>query len=424
MTFLPKIRIKLSLNKEDIVVLLFLTIMVFQLTELRHIWGIQSVGRLINLTMLGVLALVGLASIFAIRYSVQIWFFYIIPALLVFTGMFINIAFNVLKNTQLISYFGLLLPWAAFLIAPFFYKLKLLNTARLWNCFYYFLLVSIVLSLGEYFLILGGYLVPSQLILDNGIFLSGRFTLFHMLEDESPHQRFYSSFAEPGTLAMYLLPAIAYSIFNKKYIGLILFLVAFYFTGSLGGIFGLIMLILIIPFFLVSPKYILIAFLGFCVIGSITYGLIGEELSMQYENKDESRTTREESLNKSLVNLSTAILIYPLGMPLSSTTGEAENNSLYFGSNFTPGYMYVLGGIFSCFGYILCLLVSLSVSGLSMLKKSLLTEEKIIFISIIVLFPFIFQRQTVWDSAIFAFLFAPALFKFFDAKKKIQFITS
>jgi hypothetical protein len=51
---------------------------------------------------------------------------------------------------------------------------------------------------------------------------------------------------------------------------------------------------------------------------------------------------------------------------------------------------------------------------------TLKTEEKIIFSSLIVLFPFVIQRPVVWDSALFAFLFAPAIIQALLTIKKVS----
>jgi hypothetical protein len=49
-------------------------------------------------------------------------------------------------------------------------------------------------------------------------------------------------------------------------------------------------------------------------------------------------------------------------------------------------------------------------------------EEKVVFCSLIVLFPFIFQREALWDSGIFAFLFAPSIIRFLQKGGNVSMI--
>lgn len=415
---------KFSIKQSNLVLVLFWIVIIFQFTELRYIWSVEPIGRLLNLSMLAIFSLIGVVSILTYRFNSKIWIFYIIPGLCIFIGMVFNISVNSLRNIKLMSFFGLALPWASFIIAPFLYKMGAIDIKRIWKHFYYFMLVIIIISLLEYFLVFAGIYPLRQLHLANGLFLAGRFTIFHMIDDPlstdygDVHYQFYACFAEAGTLAMVLLPAITYAILYKKYIGLLLFLVALNYSAGFGGFIGLLMLVALLPLFSIGKKYILGALVIFVFLTSMVYIFLGEDLAQRYEDKQQSRITREESFSNTISKLPVAILNYPLGFDLETSTGAAERNDIYSGSNFMPGYAFVLGGFLAFAGYLVVVFTSLWAAIVSVLRKKLTKEDKVIFLSIIILFPFIFQRSTVWDSAIFAFLFSPAILRLLDIDNK------
>jgi len=381
-------------------------------------WGIEGLSKVTNIIILVLLSIGSITTFLIAKFDKKVWVFYIIPGLLIFFGMSLNIGINVVQNPALSGYFGLVIPWATFLMVPFFMKAGMVDIRRLWQLYYYFMIASIILALAEYFLVLFANYPLHILKIPNGVFLTGRFALFHMLEDETPHERFYAAFGEPGTLAMYLLPAIAYAFFYKRFFGLLVFLVALYFTKSLGGMIGLVMLIILLPFFYLSKRQLLKIFLLVSILVTLATAFLGKELLTEYEDRGNSRATREDNLNNIISNLSTAIISYPLGFPLAETTESSEMNKLYFGSSFTPGFAFITGGILAFIGYVFFLLVSLYIGAMSFAKPHLTIEEKTVFLSILVLFPFIFQRMTIWDSAMFAFLFSPPIIKFLSKTKQ------
>ncbi|MCW3118962.1 MAG: hypothetical protein JWM28_3044, partial [Chitinophagaceae bacterium] len=399
-------------QKTHLVPVLFWMTIIFQFSVFKDMWGIAGLSRIANIGLLILLSILCITSLLSNKFDKRVWAFYLIPGFLVFFGMMVNIGYNVIVDTALASYFGLVLPWATFLMVPFLIKAGLINAKSLWKQFYFFMVTALLLALTEYFLVLFANYPLRLLTIPNGVFLTGRFALFHMLEDATPHERFYACFGEPGTLAMYLLPAIAYAFFYKRYFGMILFLVALYFTKSLGGMIGLVMLIVTLPFFYFSKKQLVKSFTVVAVLATLAIVFVGQNLKGQYDDRDDSKATREDNLRGAITNLSTAIVSYPFGLPLAESTEKSERNSLYFGSNFTLGYAFITGGIAAFLGYTFFLLVSLGVSIISISGKNLTNEQKTVFLSIIVLFPFIFQRMTVWDSSMFAFLFSPMIIQF------------
>lgn len=391
----------------------------FQLTELKSIWGISDLGRIINLLMLSFFLIIGFISFFKISYTKDAWLTIIIPSFLVVFGMLFNITKNVFTNTSLLSYYGLILPWGALLASPVLVKFGYIKVDVLWKHFYYFMIISISLSLLEYLFVFSSLYSIKSITIPNGVFLIGKFTLFHMLEDESPHERFYASFSEPGTLAMYLLPVILYSLLNKKYISLIVFLIAFYFTYSLGGYISLIILFFIFVY-IKTKKTNRLLFLTLAAAMITLVGLfVADTLKQQYEEKGESADTRKRSVSQTFVNLSDAIISYPLGFNLKNTTYEYERDSLYFGSNFSIGYSYVLGGILAFVGYLWVVIFSFlyAIKNILLIDNDKYKHKYLIGVSILVLIPFIVQRTTIWDSVLFALLFSGVLVEYFNTKR-------
>jgi hypothetical protein len=230
------------------------SIIVFQLTALKYIWSIENISTQVNLIMLSLLMPLAIYSLVNLKFSLKVWKFYLIPGILVLFFQNVNIIRNIFSNIQIYKYFGLTLPWIVFLVIPVFMKKGFIKSKKLWKQYYYFILIANIFSLIEYFLVFIGKYKLRMLEIPNGTFLSGKFTLFHMLEDGTSHERYYSCFMEPGDLAMYMLPAIAYAFYYKKYISLFIFVTALFFTKSLGGLIGLTLMVIILPLFFQSSK--------------------------------------------------------------------------------------------------------------------------------------------------------------------------
>jgi hypothetical protein len=409
-------------NKNIIGLTLFWLTAIFQLTELKFIWGIESISRFSNIFLLLFFLVIAFVSVVKNKLSLRVWFI-VGPSFLVCVAMLFNIGKNVLFNPNLASYFGLVLPWAALSASIFLVRMKILDPILLWRHFYYFMLFSIIFSLIEYCFVFLNIYPLRQLITPNGKFLTGKFTLFHMLEDETPHFRFYSSFAEPGTLSMYLLPAIIYSVYFKKYFSIIIFAIAFFFTYSLGGYISLIIMLIVFGFSVLGFRRIKLFILISGILSILFSLLIYNNLKDEYEQKGESAGVREKSFVSIFSNFSTIVYENPLGYELQEKTSDYEKENNNLGSNFTPAYAYMLGGVVAFLGYIIVILVSLSSSILFIMKSAGFVSysfRHVASISIIVLFPYIFQRMTIWDSTIFALLFFPVMLKYWELPASIS----
>ena len=111
---------------------------------------------------------------------------------------------------------------------------------------------------------------------------------------------------------------------------------------------------------------------------------------------------------------------YPLGLPRFENSDEALDNGLHSGFNFSIGTSFISGGIISMTGYIIVLYRSMSYAINSLLVRDNYGFEQVVSVSLICLFPFIFQRPTIWESGLFSLLFAPYLIRYLSQDYKID----
>jgi len=147
------------------------------------------------------------------------------------------------------------------------------------------------------------------------------------------------------------------------------------------------------------------------VIGIFLYSGIDNFLNQFYDDKGLSADVREDNLINGIKSIPTLIIKNPFGLTLNSKTSDNEKNVFYVGTNFLPITYLQQGGVFSFIGIILLLYFSIYDSYRMLFNDKLSKLYRVLSITLICYFPFIFQRMTVWDSVIFAFLFLPILFK-------------
>lgn len=398
------------------VVFLFITLF-FQATVLKNIWSFETVSRIVNFAALLFLNLYFIVGFSRLRFSVKVWTFYFIPGLLVYLGMMLNIAINVYADSSNISFWGLTLPWCAYLSVPMFMKSNYYFDEKLWKYYFNFLIISTLLALIEFFLVFGiSGTVPLSLVETNGgLFKAGYFGIFYPVLD-GVHFRFYSIFLEPGTLAMFLIPAIAYAYFYKNFIALVIMVVAVGFTLSLGAFVSLITL----PFFiyLIALRSVIsIQTLAIIVIVAIASTQIGY-FQDAYANKGGSRETRTDNIKKGIQAIPEMVIVVPLGAEFSDSEQRGEYISAASFTTFMPLQKFVFGGVFSFVGYLGVVTLSVLVTTISLFRKDLLTYEKVVFASMLPLASFLIQRTTVWESALFALLFAPSIIRYLDGKSQ------
>lgn len=391
----------------------------FQLTLLKYIWSLEKISRISNLLCLGIVTLFGVYALLGVKYPKRLWKMYLFPALLIYIGMMINISINVMVSQDMLSQYGRTLPWATFLIIPYLCKNGLINSYKLWKYSYYIMLCFSILGLIEYYSIYYKENETDLLVTPFRVYLGGKFSVI-MLSGGFPGNRLYSFFIEPGTYAMILLPFIIYSYLNKKYIGLGVFLIALYFTHSLGGLIGLTMVAVLLFYYENMSKFGFLATFFIMMLGIVvSFPYVAENLGTQYKNKGYSATQREQNIEKGIENLPKMIYNYPLGIRIQRSTDIVVEDELYSGSNFIPINYLQTGGIFSFVGYITIVIMSLYIAMEILFHKSIQSNDYItVALSIIVMFPFLVQRSTIWESSMFSLLFAPVIIKIILSPRK------
>jgi hypothetical protein len=398
------------MKKNTTIFYLFIIAFVFQITMLKFIWNLETISRIINTFYLLTVLFIFIYAIFK-EYKVKVWKYYLFPGVLIFSGLVINILISSLSDFTVLAQLGSAIPWLLVLVIPYFMDYKKVNFNYFWELSYQIIVTFVFLGLIDYYIIFINGNVSKYLETPYGDFIGGSFSILHMLLDGSPHFRFYSFFAEPGTLAMVLLPFIAYSILKKFYFGFLVLLTGFILSFSLGGYLSLLILLFLLFLHKSKKNNILVTSFFISIISLFTYFYVSNELVQMYENKGNSANIRENNFSNSITKIPSLIINYPFGIPLSNSTSEMEKDTNYTGSNFIPNNYLQSGGVLSFTGYLLFLIFStkMSLKILFSKNKNYSIENVVVAISIISILPFLFQRTTIWESSIFAFLFAPVL---------------
>lgn len=401
-------------KKNKILSVLFFATLIFQTTALRFLFSIENISRISNILILAIWIMYSINSISKDLYSKKVWYYYLIPGIMITLGMLINFTISVSGNLKLIGAYGLTIPWFAYLAIPGLMNSRVINTKILWRYYYYFMLWINIFGLSEYYLLFAGIMEMRELSTPYAVYLAGYSSLLYLLGDGVAYYRYYGCFLEPGTTSMYLLPAIAYAYYQKKYLGIAVFSVALYLTDSLGGFISFVLLIIVFIYTYVGDitrNRILIPMIISLLIGSLAWFIVGDFLMTKYIGKNLSAEVRVDNVTSTISNFPELIINNITGLRLRGSTGEYLKSKNYYGSNFIVGSYLNYGGALGLFGYISVLWMSFSLSFKSIQLKRLSNESKIVFSSLIVIIPFIVQRTTIWESALFAFLFAPTLIR-------------
>jgi hypothetical protein len=385
--------------------ILFWAVIAFQISVLPDTLGVGLMARAANSLAL-VLFFVCSISVLASQVSERVFVLYCLPVLLIIVGYLTNILRS--ANLEALSYLGLLIPWFAALSVPF---TKGFDAERYWRLFHGFMLVASVIALLEYVAVFWGFLQPSILETKRGEFLKGVLTIFLGLEDGTPYNRMYGVFAEPGTFAMYLLPALAYALVHRKVLPAVLFLACMLLTVSLGGYLGIVLVaVAFIQWEARRRGVVASLFVTFAAVITVAcaFGTVYAFFADAYLNKGESAEVRESNLGLFCRHFLDIVFEDPLGMKLhgDSLTELAQSDRLYVGSNFTVGNALVIGGVTSFIGYVVFLLVNTVCWLRATVRRSHSTVMECVCISFPALLSFIVQRTTIFDSALYAFLFA------------------
>ena len=389
--------------------ILFILSIVFPWAMLKHIWGIYEYSKFINTLLLLLFIFFSYYAHSNLSINKKFWQKYIFPSFLVFIGLLINLSNSVFGDFNNISLIGMLIPWAINIGIPYFIVRSKVYPNKLWKIMNIFLTIIITLGLYDYYDI---YILGNGVQIETpyGSFIAGNFSILYDLGAGIPHFRFYSIFQEPGSLAMFVIPFIVYSIFYKKYFSILIYLTAIFLSSSLGGYISLVLTFFLIYFKNLNIKKILLFVI---VIPLIFIFKPYEFIINEYNTKNDSATIREDNFIEGIKNIPTLIFNRPFGLKYSTSTDENLKNKLYVGSNFMVIDYLQKGGILSFLGYLMILFYSLSDSlRIFYNKYSSNPLYLIIAISLISTFPFIVQRTTIWESVLFGWLYLPVLYNY------------
>ena len=400
-------------SPSKLLLLMLLSIMVFQTTALKHIWELEAQARLLNVILLLAFSVYFLYGLITLRVELKLWVFYLFPGLLVFSGMLLNIGRNSISDPGNLSLLGLLIPWGAYLCVPKWMKKDSHFDISLWPIYYYFMLFCVVTSLYEYSQLFFGSGVPIRMVeTSGGTFGAGMFSLFFVTLSGSVEFRNYSAFLEPGAFGVFLIPVIAWAFLQKRYIGLALLLFGAYTAQSLGVYISLCLLV--ISMYISLNKRVLsfptaLLFLAILVVlTQLDY------FQRVYEQKGQSREIRVENIVEGVTELPTLLMEVPFGFKFDSTrlgTQEEGDASSKF-STIMPIYYFGIGGVLSFLGYLFIVMQSVFIYVMAIPKREFLIEEKAVIVCFPPMAALLVQRTTVWESAIFAFLFAPTIIRY------------
>ena len=407
-----KIRLNyLSLMKIRLnyVSLMLLGVLVFQIATFTDTLNIHLLGRLVNALILLVLV-VSLCVLINNKRRKTILLYYSLPLMLVLLGHSINFIMSLTPDA--LGQASKLLPYLGALTIPFFRKHDL---ARCWNIFYVFMLWTAVICIFEYIALFGGFLEPVVIETNRGVFYKGMISILHYAEGGMMYPRFYGVFPEPGTLAMYLIPAIAYALVYSKKLAVSIFLVAIALTTSLGGyVSALIVVYLFSSWQSGRLKYKTLAKVVVALLAALFLLIAGEELMALYAQKGTSASGREDQVLYFFHNFLAIITDKPFGYILVGDSQSALmiDNPEFLGNNFSFFAAFVQGGLLSFVGY--TMFFSLNVIVILKYFWQNYDPDRITacaMLSLPGMLIFAFQRPTILESLLFAFLFAVPLLR-------------
>ncbi len=422
-----------------IFLILFVSLIIFDLTVYKFIWGIEAIARIGNLVTLLFFTIFSIICIVTMKIYSKQWIFIIFPAFLMFISTFINVTRFAYQDTSIISFYGTLLPIVTLLSVPFLVKLKVLDTKKIFSYYYITMLLIVSISLVEYLLIFSGFIVPSLITTSGGNFMAANFSILFDLEDNIYNETdfslsFYASILESGSLAMLILPALIYALFNKYYLGFLILFIGLIATNSLGGFISLGIFALIYPYletriiankFSTTKSFIIFIYIILIIISlNFIVGYLIDFYNSKFAtgplgDSATSGSTRIDNIVILFSNLPSILIENPLGYALSADSNNIFKDGFY-GFNVGLGISIYNGGFLSFIGYIMLTLTFVTASLRTLLRKNLKRESVIAAASLLVLFPFFVQRGSIFETSILILLTTPFVVDFLSQRKNIN----
>ena len=395
------------MNKISITLLLnifFVIYVVFFMSTLKFTLGLTALSTGFNIFLFVIAVICILYGLAFSRFDLRSTIFLVVAFCIVFSCLL-----NLLMHW---SYLGLitvaayLLTWLALVMVIVNKELFLHDSMRYWRWFNLFVVTTCFIGLCEYSAVyIFGYR-PPIMELSVGTHWVGYSTLFHWVEGlDIPYFRFMGTFGEPGNLAMWAALLLVYNLFRRQYaFGFVLF-IALIATYSPSSIISL-SIALVIYVRSRSAFFGSLMLLATCVTIGIFVFEIAELYSAIMEMKITSLGNRANANTDFIEKLPFLIQNHPFGIDFFETTALKVESGVGFEVGYGPIYSYEIGGLIAFLGYLFFTLYSIFISIFKVvsLKTSLVKNE--LYIYCLMITPYLVQRQSLFDYAISALLFA------------------
>lgn len=396
-------------------------VVLFQITVFKYLMGALAVSRTVNLALFSGSLVLSILVVFYDRHPRRVWLVYLLPSLLTAAACSANLFIAIASGADVANQVGLILVMAALLAVPFFHTRGAVDKPRLWRLYYYGMLLIVALGLIEYGLIFAGAYPIRSIQTDGGFFVAGRFSILYATESSELHHRFYGAFPEPGTLAMWLLPAIAYGIIHKRFVGLAVLFTGFFLTYSLGGTISLVILGGALVFSMVRRTRIAVLLIPVVsvVLIWVAYYLGTHYFFDAFQDRGRSASLRSYNLVEMVSNFPALIAEAPFGMLRAASTDELARNRLFYGYTFAISRVFLQGGLLAVIGFTILVVQSALFAGKTILRRTTDNVDLVCAVSLIAMLPFLVQRVTVWESSLFGILFAPSILTYLQHKRSL-----
>ena len=404
-------------QKNSLFNFIFFGYLFFTGTTLKLTLGLDAISAVVFL-----MVLLSTSLIFVFNFNQSNFSTYEIFILLIASSLFLVPILNLLL--QGISYIGVvetivfIFPWMV-LISVLTSKNYILNNyKKFWDWFNFIIIVLTFLGILEFIACFYFGVVPPFEQTPNGVFLVGKFTVFHPVciggigdgaacksELYFPHFRFYGPFGEPGDMGMWGVILLFYNLFRKKYFYSIIFLTAIILSYSPAPIISILIALIIFSFRSSSYRqsFILNSFLIMAVVYFNV--IIIEFFTTVLQQKVFTVGVRTEQTVDFFKKIIFLINVYPIGFPFFATDQALQEAGLDYQASFRPVLAFGAGGLLTFICYIainLCAVIK-SLWTIFSVRCQLIDKEEYFYF--LIAFPYILQRQTVLEFGIFSLLF-------------------
>jgi hypothetical protein len=383
---------------------------VFMMTTLKFTLGLSSISIIFN-------AFVFLLAMLIIFHGLANLKIELLPSMLLILAFVLisSCLLNLFINWEPFGLFQVviyLLPWLALMIVLVHGDVACRNYKSYWFWGNKFFVLLCFVGLCEYFAIYTLGYRPPIMVLDTGMgeYYVGYSTMLQKkIGLDIPYFRFQGPLGESGDLAMWASVFIVYNLLRHKYAYAAVLAVAIF------GAFSPSVFISLMVGFLVYTWTRSALIMPIMLIGSgLVVAIFMSDIILLYNNVTEMKAgslgSRLEGNLDFINKLPFLINTYPFGIPFFESSGERIASGVGFSTSYGAIWSYMIGGLMAFIIYIVFNLYFLFLSAYKIFfsKASLIENE--LYLYYLMLFTYIVQRGTLFDFAIFPFLFAPFFF--------------